>query len=94
MTGLLEPTDPYINEEKLQFVCRRKKIPPSSRLHEGSYKKTGKVIFFSRRVYVPPREVLELIACDGQFVWRGDIDFDLHNVTRFHKGIPCSLHRL
>ena len=92
ITPFLTLTDPYINEEKLQFLCRRKKIPPSSRLHEGIYKKTGKIIHFSRRVYVPPREVLELIACDGQFVWRGDLDFDMHNVTRFHKGCCVSSH--
>jgi hypothetical protein len=79
-------SDDAIDVAALAFLCRRKKIPPSSRLHEGSLKKSGKVIHFSRQVYVPGREALELIACDGRNVWRGDLDFNLHNVGRFHKG--------
>lgn len=79
-------SDSTIDADALLFLCRRKKIPPSSRLHEGSVKKSGKVTHFSRQVYVPGREALEVTACDGQNVWRGDVDFTLHNVTRFHKG--------
>jgi hypothetical protein len=84
----------------LKFICRRKKIPPSSRLFEGSVKKSGKNVEFSRRVYVPPREVVEISACDSFNVWKGDLDYPVHNVTRWEKGgltriyvplpIPCS----
>ena len=86
-------SDANICVEQLQFMCRRKKLKASSRIHAGSVKIHGKVTHFSRRVYVPPREVIEITVCDGTHVWRGNADFNIHNVTRFHKGDTWNIHQ-
>ena len=73
----------YMEINDLHFLCRRKLIDSSKRIYEGVEKKHGKERRFSRYVFVPPRDVIEVNISDGhRKIWRGDIDYKFHKIIR------------
>lgn len=71
-----------------QYLVLSKKnvIKPSFALKEGEYKKFGRMHKYSRNVYVPGYEQIDITVSNGKACWTGYINYAEHNVLRKRGG--------
>lgn len=81
------------NDNEIQTytaIIRKLRTEPSTRVIEGHDKKAGKLIYFKRNVFVPPRDVINVRLSEANFksgyVWEGIIAHESHNLPKQRAG--------